>query len=220
MKKLIIPVLALLFAMGASAQSASFGIKGGITGSKINGDANESLKQLIDFTGGIMNTENLLGWHAGGFVNIPLGAGLSIEPNLEYNQRGYQVKGKLQVKGAEVLSGNVTARLKQHYIDLPVLLKYNYNGLNLFAGPRVSLLADSKLRVSAGTLGFNFFQKDYDMNNQFNDIDAGIRAGLGYEFPNGLGIQVAYDHGLTKIDSDRRLDAFNRSVQGGLTFKF
>ena len=220
MKKIILPLVAILFFFGAFAQGPSFGIKAGLTGAEVKGDINETLSTLLDYTGGAMNTEFHLGWYAGTFVSIPLGEGLSIEPGLEYNQRGYQMKGKFQVKGAEVLSGTATARLTQHYVDLPVMLKYNVSGFNVSAGPRVSYLADSRLRVSTGAMGFNFFQRDFDLSDQFNTIDAGLRAGIGYEFRNGLGIQVNYDHGLTKVDSDRRMDAFNRSLQAGLTFKF
>jgi opacity protein-like surface antigen len=130
------------------------------------------------------------------------------------------MRGSFNVKGAEFLSANAKAQLNTSYIDVPVLAKVNVGGLQLFAGPQVSYLADAKLRMTAGALGFNLINQTTDAKNQFNEWDVALTGGVGYQLSNGLNISASYDHGLSKVDKNQNFDAQNRVFKVGIGFKF
>jgi len=198
----------------------SFGIRGGVSYAGLQGDAVSSVRNLIDFSNGAITTGNRPGIFGGGFVNIPVGENFSIEPAVYYAQKGYELKGNFNIKGAEFLSAGAKAQLNTSYIDVPVVAKMNVGGLQIFAGPQVSFLTDAKLRMTAGALGFNIVDNTVDAKNQFNNLDVAVTGGLGYQFGNGVSISAAYDQGLMKVDKGQNLDSYNRGVKIGLGFKF
>ena len=221
MKKQILLFAAVAIGTFSFAQSQpSFGIRAGVSSSGIKGDAMNSLQDLLDFTNGAVTTSNHTGFFGGVNASIPVSDLVSIEPGLYYSQRGYQMKGELNLKGIEFLGANAQAKLTSHYVDLPVLLKLNFNGLQVFAGPQVSYLAKADLRTTAGALGFNVLDKTMDATDQFNRWDAGVTGGVGYQFANGLNISASYDHGLSKLDANQNFDSYNRSFKVGVGFNF
>jgi hypothetical protein len=221
MKKQIILLGSVFISTLALAQvKPSFGIKAGVSSASIKGDAANSLNSLLDFTDGMLTTKSHTGFYGGANVNIPLSEAVSVEPGIYYAQKGYELNGGLSIKGAEFLGANAGARLTSHYIDIPVLMKVNIEGFQVFAGPQVSYLAKADLKTTAGLLGFNLLNKTFDATGQFNRWDAGLTGGVGYQFTNGLNVSASYDHGLTRADANKNLDAYNRSFKVGLGFNF
>lgn len=206
--------------IGIAQSKTGFGIRGGITASRMSGEAVNNLQNLLDFTNGGITTSNHVGFFAGGNLSIPVSNAVSIEPGLFYAQKGYEMTGELNLKGLEFLGANAKAKLTSHYIDLPVLVKVNINGFRIFAGPQISYLTKADLKTTAGVFGFNLFNKTLDATDQFNRWDAGITAGVGYQLSNGVNISAAYDHGLSKVDANQNLDSYNRSFKIGLGFSF
>lgn len=186
----------------------------------MKGDAVNNLQDLLEYTNGAITTSGHTGFFAGANASIPVSDLVSVEPGLYYTQKGYEMNGKIGLKNLEFLSANAKAKLTSNYIDLPVLLKLNFNGLQLFAGPQVSYLAKADLRTTAGALGFNVLDKTMDATDQFNRWDVGLTSGLGYQFPNGFNISASYDHGLSKVDANRNLDSYNRNFKVGIGFNF
>lgn len=221
MKKQILLFGSITISLLSFAQSQpSFGIRAGVTSSTIQGDAVNSLQNLLDYTNGAITTSNHMGFFAGVNASIPVSDLVSIEPGLFYTQKGYDMKGELNLKGVEFLGVNAKAKLTSHYVDLPVLLKLNFNGLQVFAGPQVSYLAKADLRTTGGALGFNVFDKTTDATDQFSRWDAGVTGGIGYQFANGFNISASYDHGLSKVDANQNFDSYNRSFKVGMGFNF
>ena len=221
MRKRILLICSLAFSAMVFAQTnASFGIRAGVSSASMKGEAANSLNDLLEFTDGRITTGNHTGFFGGGYANIPVSAQLSIEPGLYYTQKGYELRGELNVKGLDFLGVNAKAKLTSSYIDLPVLLKGNFNGLQVFAGPQISYLTKSDLRTTAGALGFNLLNKTMDATEQFNRWDAGITGGIGYQFKNGLNVSAAYDHGLSKADKNKNMEAYNRSFKVGVGISF
>lgn len=179
-----------------------------------------SLQSLIDFADGAITTSNRTGFFAGGFANIPVSEQFSIEPGVYYAQKGYQLRGDINIKGAEFLSAGAKAQLNTTYIDVPLVAKVNVGGLQVFAGPQVSFLTDASLRTTAGALGFNVLDHSMDVKNQFNSMDVAITGGVGYQFGNGVNISAAYDHGLSKVDNGQNFDSYNRAFKVGVGFTF
>lgn len=186
----------------------------------MRGDAVNSLESLIDFTEGRITTANKTGFFGGGYVSIPVSESVSIEPGIGYTQKGYQMRGELGIKGVEFLGANAKAALTTHYIEMPVLLKADVGGLQLFAGPQVSYLAKADLRTTAGVLGFNLLNRTMDATQQFNQWDAAVTGGLGYQFENGFNIRASYDHGLSRADANKNLNAYNRAFKVGVGYSF
>ena len=221
MKKQFILFASVALSTFAMAQTQpAFGLKGGISSATMKGDAVKSLISLLDFTNGAITTNSRTGFFGGGYVSIPLGGPMSVEPGIYYDQKGYSLKGELNIKGAEFIGANAKADLTTHYVSLPVVLKANMGGFQVFAGPQVSYLAKADLKTTAGLLGFNLLNKTMDATGQFNRWDAAVTGGIGYQFPNGLNISASYDHGLSKTDANKNLDAYNRAFKVGLGYSF
>jgi hypothetical protein len=221
MKNKILLFAALLMAgFSFAQQKPSFGLRGGLSSAGMRGEAVNNLQNLLDFTDGMITTGNRTGFFAGGYASIPVGEVLSVEPALYYTQKGYQLKGELNLKGAEFLGANASANLNMQYIEMPVLLKANLQGFQVFAGPQVSYLAQADLRTRAGVLGFNLLNKKMDATEQFNRWDVGLTGGIGYQFANGVHVMAAYDHGLTRVDANQNLESYNRSFKVGVGIGF
>ncbi|WP_207496198.1 porin family protein [Aridibaculum aurantiacum] len=217
-------ILLLLFIAVSSisiAQSpVSFGVRGGVTSYGMQGDAVNNLKDILDFTNGMVATEDRKGFFAGAFANISVGETFSIEPGVYYTQKGYQLRGDFNLKGLEFIGANARARLQSEYLDIPVLVKANLGGFQVFAGPQVSYLLKINFRTTAGVFGFNLFDRKMDATEQFNRLDAGVTGGVAYQFANGLNVSAAYDHGLTRVDNNRNVESYNRGFKVGVGIKF
>ncbi len=221
MKKHILLLSAIVISTFTFAQvNISGGIRAGLSYSAMRGDAINSLNKLLDFAEGKVTTGNRTGFFAGTYATVPISGMISLEPALYYSQKGYEITGALNVKGAEFLTANAKAQLQSHYVDMPVLLKANISGLQLFAGPQVSYLMQADLKTTAGVLGFNLLNNKMDATQQFNRWDVGFTGGIGYQFTNGINMMAAYDHGLSKADANRNFDSYNRSFKVGIGLSF
>lgn len=221
MKKSILLFSSLLAATALWAQTApAVGIRAGLTSARIQGDAAGSLNSLIDYTGGLLTTGSRTGLYAGVYTSVPLGATFSLEPGISYSGKGYEMRGDFNIKGADFLGASAKARLNAHYIDVPVVLKADLGGFEVFAGPQVSYLARADVRTTAGVLGFNLLNRSYDVTENLNRWDAAVTGGAGYRFPSGLGLSLSYDHGLSRLDAGRNYEAYNRAFKAGLSYRF
>lgn len=219
MKKHLFSFSFLLLSVVAMAQAKiSYGVRAGVTNATMQGDAVESFSNIIDYAGGAVTTQNKNGFFGGGFVSIPVSETFSIEPGITYAQKGYELRGKLGIKGTDIIGGR--SRLNLGYVELPVLAKVNVSGLQLFAGPQVAYLANANLHTTAGALGFNFINDRRDVKDQFNELDVSLTGGIGYQFGNGFRVQASYDHGLSRVNSGQSVEAYNRAVKVGVGFHF
>lgn len=221
MKSKILSIILVGVSTFTFAQSnMNLGIRAGVLSAGMRGDAVNNLSNLLDFSQGMVTPVNRTGFFAGAYTNIPVSENLFVEPAIYYAQKGYELRGALNLKGLSFLGINAKAQLQSQYIDIPVLLKYNMGGIQLFAGPQVSYLMQADLRTTAGVLGFNVIDKKIDATNQFNRWDAGITAGVGFNLSNNINIMASYDYGLTKVDANRNTSAYNNAIKLGIGFKF
>lgn len=221
MKKQTLLFTCIIFSVFTNAQSnASFGVRAGISSAGMRGEAVKSLNDVLGFTNGIVTTNNHIGFFAGMYASIPAGNTVSVEPALYYSQKGYALNGTLSLKGVEFLSATAKAELNMQYIDMPVLIKLNFSGFQVFAGPQISYLLQADLHATAGALGVNVLNSKMNVAQQFNKWDAAATAGLGYQFTNGINVIVSYDYGLTKADAGRSVKGYNTAVKAGIGFSF
>ena len=128
MKRNILAIVALvlmantLTAQGSSSQ-IHIGVKAGLNYSNI-----------YDSQGEKYTADGKVGFAAGGFVSIPLGGLLGIQPEILFSQKGFQAT-------SSILGSNVTLTRTTNYIDVPIFLAIKPSPmLTVLVGPQYSYL--------------------------------------------------------------------------------
>lgn len=219
-KKMLLNLLVIISTQGFAQSKIMYGFRAGVSSADMRGDAVQSLNGLIDFADGYLSTGKRTGFFTGTYVDLPIGKILTVEPGLNYTQKGYQLKGSVNVKGVDILGINAKAQLQMDYIEIPIVVKASVGGFNIFAGPQISYLVNADLRASAGALGFNILSTKIPATSQFKKWDAGLTGGIGYDLKNRVNISASYDYGLSKIDASENFTAYNRAIKLSLGFRF
>ena len=206
--------------LGFAQTTPTFGVKAGFASSGIRGESMDNLNKLLDFTNGMATRTNNTGFFVGVNSSIPIGENFFVEPGIYYTQKGSQINGKLNGKVGDIIGVSAKSVLQANYIDVPLILKANVGGFQLFAGPQISYLTDAHLKTSAGVLGINLISNTIDASSVLNKWDAAITGGIGYQFTNGMNIMASYDYGLLKADANRNTAAYNQSVKVGIGINF
>lgn len=182
MKKIILS-LGLVAGIAATANAqARIGLKAG-----------GSLTNIVGSD--VTSAANKFGFHGGLVANLAFGDALSVQPEVLFSMKGYQNPN------------NSKDKLNLTYIDVPVMLQYNADGLFFEAGPQLGLLTSAKL-----TNGTN----DSDVKDLFNTVDFGYAVGLGYKLETGPMIGLRYNGGITSVPKDiagKSISARNSAFQ-------
>lgn len=192
MKKILFLFSFTVLTCAAASAQSSFGIRGGANFFNFGGeDVSDN------------NYTNRVGFHVGAYASL-LGEGpITVEPGIYYS-----------VKGTQNDDG-VNSRAVLDYVDVPLLVRFKIGeGFNLFAGPQVSFLANSKFE---GDFGGSTVSFDTDT---VKDTDVGLVFGLGYNLPQGFNVQGSYDYGVTPIFKDSDADVYNRGFKLSLGYTF
>ncbi|CAN5372998.1 porin family protein [soil metagenome] len=220
MKKIILLSMAI-FCLGAAkiqAQDIQYGIRAGVNNAWWGGNAANYFQELVSFENAFKMRNNS-GIQLGGYMNLPITERFSIEPALMYSKKGQQVYQTLFEKS--IINPKVVFSSNSHYIDLPVIMKYEvHNGLYVFGGPQISYLLGNTLRAEAGILGFDVLNQRIKYDGTFRKVDAGMTAGVGYNFGNGFNISAGYDHGFTSLDRWGSTDISNRVIRTSIGYTF
>jgi hypothetical protein len=177
MKKLIPFLMILLCSAGLSAQV--FSVRGGVNVATLRGD-------------NVVATDNVVGWYFGPSVDLGLGLA-TIDVSLLYGRRGAK-------DGA---SGEST---KLDYLDLPVLLKFNFGIVYVEAGPYASILLSA---TEGGT----------DIKELLKGADYGAM-GIGGVALGDLAFELKYLLGMSDIIDDDTINIKNGSFSVGLRYCF
>lgn len=221
MKNKILLLLSIAISALSFAQTIpTFGVKAGVVSAGIRGEALENLSKLLDLSNGMVTRTNNTGFFVGINSSIPLSENISFEPGIYYTQKGSQVNGNLNGKTIGVLGASVKSVFLANYIDLPLQVKADFGGLQLFAGPQISYLTNAQLKTSAGILGINLLSNTIDATSVLNRWDAAITGGIGYQFRGGLNLSASYDYGLLKADQNRNTAAYNQAFKVGIGINF
>ncbi|MEK6481780.1 porin family protein [Catalinimonas sp. 4WD22] len=162
MKKLIFSFALLVFLSSAATAQVKFGLKAGAMWSNIATIAPDSLSGL---------GPEKLSYLVGGFMNIPINAKFSVQPELLYANKGWK-------------------NFYRHYINLPLMLQYKITDrLKIEAGPEVGYL----LGATSGSMFSNFYNRTH---NYTSDFDLAINIGASYDLTDRLNIGLRYNHGV------------------------
>jgi outer membrane immunogenic protein len=206
MKKL---VLGAALAVSSLTFAQQFGIKGGMNVSSLSNDA------------GLEDSSSKIGFNAGVFLNAPLAANFSIQPEVLYNNLG----SKVTLTDFDINNNNYTAEYARHldYISVPVMFQYNATpSFYLEAGPQLSFLIDARDKYKSTKNGSTTDSETRDLNTDtFNTFDFGLGLGAGYWITPKLGINARYNAGFTDIYKENNGDSVkNNNFQVGLAYKF
>lgn len=186
MKKVILSLAILAGVTGAAqAQSVRFGIKGGVGLASVTGSSvsNTNKKNLVVGQAGLMADF--------GFTDL-----LSFHPELLFSQKGIRYE-----------NGSLYAQNRLSYLDLPLLLRVNADGLFFEAGPQVGfLLAEKDENNLFGTAVTS------TSTNGTRKVDVGYIAGVGYQLPSGLELGVRYNGGIADIQDPSGSSKIRNSV--------
>lgn len=191
MKKLNVLLMALLVSLVVTAQDEpKFGLKGGLNLAKLN------------YNNGT-DADWRTGFHAGGLAHIHLTPSFSLQPEVYYSSQGTKLP-----------FGNDKLNLNLSYINVPLLLQYNFaNGFRLQGGPQVGFLVGVSDKVNDTELNL------YSTNN-FKTVDVSLPLGVSYLGFSGFGIDARYNIGLTNVFETGSAKAKNSVFQVGAFYLF
>jgi len=188
MKKIILFGFASFLTAGLFAQEAKLGLKGGLNVSTLSNSQNSE-------------SGSKLGLNAGLLAHIHLSPSWSLQPEIMYSSQG----AKYTVADGE-------HALNLNYINIPLLLQYNFdNGFRVQTGPQVGFLASVKDKRDGAETGF--FTSD-----DFKSTDVSWSVGLGYLTYSGLGVDGRYNFGLSNINDAGSATLKNNVFQVGLFY--
>ena len=182
MKKVLLVSAIALF---GAANAQTFGVKAGMNISSLSNSE---------------DTKALVGFHAGLFMNAPLAANFSIQPEVLYNTKGAKSDG-------------MDLSLHLDYISVPVMFQYNATPqFYLEAGPEFSFMINSKAKAGGVSA---------DVDELVEKFDIGLGLGAGYYFTPNIGVSARYVAGFSDVVKNNPDDAVKNGVfQIGLAYKF
>lgn len=189
----------LFFTVAVAASSLmiaqQFGAKAGLNISTIGGNDN-------------LNQSSKAGFYAGLFMNAPLAANFSIQPEILYNNLGAKIDDAVE------------AKVNLDYISVPVMFQYNATPkFYLEAGPEFSFLINTK--VTSDDAGVEAAGNALINDDTIKGFNFGAGIGAGYWFSPNIGLNARYVAGFTDIVKDNTDEAArNNNFQVGLAYKF
>ena len=153
----------------------SFGLKVGANYSNVYDSDNQ------DFV-----ADAKIGFAAGGFVAIPFGKFIGIQPEIMYSQKGFKSTGTY-------LGSTYSMTRTTDFIDVPLLFAVKpIKEVTVLFGPQFSYLMKQKDEFTGGTIN-STQQQDFDNNNIRKNI-MGLTGGADLNFGNlVVGLRAAWD---------------------------
>ena len=212
MLRLLLTILCLfvLAAMSASAfPSIDFGVKGGVSVADLKGDDGWSAYE--DFWDSSADRMVKPGFAGGVAAEIDLGMGLLLTPEVLYVQKG------VEADYIERFGSEYTLKVRQDYIEVPVLMRYRFSAqfpfsANVFLGPAVAFGVSSKAEYIPKN-PWEDKPHEADIANPAS-IDVGIAVGCGLDYAvNAVGrltFDIRYTLGLVDAFEDKSFDEIER----------
>ncbi len=201
MKKITLLLTSALFTTAAFSQmNFNYGIKAGANFSTLTAKPSGEVSS---------STSYKVGFNAGGFVELGVGSGFTIQPELLFSQMGGKVSFT-NAAGATVGEGTYNF----NYLHLPILVKYGIkgvDGLSAFVGPQVGFLMSAK-STKIKVLGVD--SPDEDVKNDLKGVDFAGTLGVEYKLPMGVVFAARYQYSFANILKE---EADGKIVNSGIT---
>ncbi len=182
----------LVGGLAIGQEAPKFGLKGGLNLSNLNYSNNT-------------DSDWRPGFHLGGLAHIHLTPSFSLQPEIYYSGQGANNLPWV---------GNQRMDLGLHYVNVPVLMQYNFaNGFRLQGGPQVGFLVGVSDKV-------NDVEQNQLTTGSFKTVDFSIPLGLSYLGTSGFGIDTRFNIGLTRVRDVPIHMAKNQVFQFGAFYLF
>lgn len=192
------------------AVKTRFGIKAGVNSVTL------SAKEFT--TTAAPQTTRKTSWHAGAFVNVPIGGSFKLQPELVYSSQGSKMHETVTSTGG---SRNFNYEEDLDYLNLPVMVQLQTpGGFVVETGPQFSYLLRA---TQKGTSPISTTDKtDIKENRDHFDLAWGV--GVGYLSRIGLGVSARYNYGIRNIMHEENSanigELRNRVLQFSLNYQF
>lgn len=177
----------------AAAGFRGGGMKGGVNISNLRGEDAEA-----------SNAESITGYLFGAHINFSIAEYVSIQPEMYLAKKG--------AKGDTLFW---EGRVELYYIDVPVLIRYDFLrkekiASSLFTGPYISYELDANAITELGGREINV-----DIDELVKSYDFGFVIGIEVGMPTDWGqviLDVRYAFGMTNLDDTRDDSDIKNSV--------
>jgi len=195
-------VLFALLSVNLQAQNRiSIGAKAGL-----------NISNIYDSEGNTYSADSKMGFAAGGFLHVPIGSFLGIQPEVMFSQKGYQTSGS-------VLSLDYIKSRTSNYLDIPILFAFKPLGLaTLLIGPQYSYLLKQTTNVVVAGVSTTDVEKFTNDNILRNTLGLVIGADVNL-FQFVISGRVAWDLYDNNGDGTSTTPRY-KNVNGQLTLGF
>lgn len=163
---------------------------------------------------GSSNEGSLIGPQFGIDVISPINPQLSLESGLRFAAKGNKTTFDSGDDGFEGEAYSFEDKTRLNYIDVPVLARYQIggNGFSVYGGVQPSLLLSANQKSS----GSESENQSMNVKDSYKTLDMAGSLGVGYQFKNGIRLNLGYDHGFSNIVKS---NAFGMGNINNRTFK-
>ena len=200
MKRILIAAALLFTANVAMCQIFALGIKGGLNSTKVKmkdvvttikaDDGTEAKVMMEDASSG-------LGFHVGGFARINALV-MFVQPEIYYTNLSSNIKISTDNPLSSRAIEPETDVVKNHRIDIPVIIGAKFGPARLGLGPVASFNLKSDAKVSdeyKGTFGKG-------LENAKNTATFAMQIGAGLDILKKLTLDLRYEFGLSKLGDE------------------
>lgn len=170
------------------------------------------------------------GFFAGASYTCNIANGLDVNTGLYYNYLTSSDSDSANIIGD--ISGSYDLRLNEHYISLPVNLRFGTfigNGIKVFAfaGPSLSYCVSSTTKYNAsinlpiiGNIGKEDTINNFELDEDYKPFDVLVGGGLGTEIQGIIRIQAGYRYGLLDRDGGENSSLHRSEIFAGVSYIF
>ena len=213
MKKLLIIILFFIGKLTFSQEKIDYGLNVGINYFNVRG--NDFADQYnYDF-----------GFLIGITFEYTLKNNFSVITGINYEKKNTINENSNTLDSNGNVLGNAVIKEKFDYLNLPILLKINFNNsFFLNGGPYISYLLSSETEIDSSV---SETVSNIDSTDRFKKVDLGLSFGIGKGFKlnekNNLNFEIRYNLGVTNISdvpviNNGKIKTNSMNLLMGLTF--
>ena len=204
MKRILIAAALVFTANVAMCQLFAVGIKGGLNSTKLKMKdvaetaINDANGQKTDKTIMMEEAASDLGFHVGGFARINALV-MFVQPEIYYTNMSSHIKINYNGNdGEKKISKSETADVKNHRIDIPVIVGAKFGPARLGLGPVASFNLKSDTKVSDQMKE----QIGSGLDGAKNTATFAMQIGAGLDILKKLTLDLRYEFGLSKLGDE------------------
>lgn len=139
---------------------------------------------------------------------------LGIQPGIRYTFAGESEK-------AELYGEKVRLSVAEHYLDIPVQVKYGYEvissklNINAFAGPIFSIGLAS---IVKGSMDDSVVKANAYKDSDYGRFDLKIGVGVGVDLFEKFNVKVGYNFGLLNRYTGEQIDEYKYKIHTGVFY--